>query len=71
MGLEDYKPAIVMVALQFIYAGVTLFTRAALVHDMSSRVFVVYRQSIAFSVIAPIAYFTRYTARILFSFFFS
>ncbi|CAA2990635.1 WAT1-related At4g30420 [Olea europaea subsp. europaea] len=63
MGLEDYKPAIVMVALQFIYAGVTLFTRAALVHDMSSRVFVVYRQSIAFSVIAPIAYFTRRKTR--------
>ncbi|KAL2464394.1 WAT1-related protein [Forsythia ovata] len=63
MGLEDYKPTIVMLALQFIYAGVTLFTRAALVHEMSSRVFVVYRQSIAFLLVAPIAYFTRRKTR--------
>ncbi|XP_012841042.1 PREDICTED: WAT1-related protein At4g30420-like [Erythranthe guttata] len=59
MGFEEYKPIIVMVVCQFIYSGVTLTGRAALLQDMSSRVFVVYRQSIAFFIIAPIAIFSR------------
>lgn len=61
MGLENYKPIIVMVGCQFIYAGVTLSGRAALLQELSSRVFVVYRQSIAFLLIAPFAYFSRFT----------
>ncbi|KAM7477085.1 hypothetical protein LguiB_024328 [Lonicera macranthoides] len=56
---EDYKPAMVMFGLQFTYAGVSLSTRAALLEGMSPRVFVVYRQAIAFLVIAPIAYLSR------------
>ncbi|KAI3446685.1 hypothetical protein Pfo_003350 [Paulownia fortunei] len=59
MGLEDYKPMIVLVGCQFMYSGVTLTGRAALLQDMSSRVFVVYRQCIAFLLIAPVAYFSR------------
>ncbi|GMY35503.1 WAT1-related protein At4g30420-like isoform X1 [Fagus crenata] len=57
--LGDYKPAMAMVGLQFIYAGLALFTRAALLQGMSPRVFVVYRQAIATLVMAPIACFTR------------
>ncbi|KAJ0031612.1 hypothetical protein Pint_14282 [Pistacia integerrima] len=54
--LNGYKPAMAMVALQFLYAGVALFTRAAFVQGMSTRVFVVYRQGIATLVMAPLAY---------------
>ncbi|KAL3824685.1 hypothetical protein ACJIZ3_020714 [Penstemon smallii] len=61
MGFEDYKPTIILIACQFMYAGVTLTGRAALLEDMSSRVFVVYRQFIAFLFIAPFAYFTSVT----------
>lgn len=60
MGLENNKPIIVMVVCQFIYAGVTLTGRAALLQDMSSTVYVVYRQFSAFLIIAPIAYFSRF-----------
>ncbi|PSS04316.1 WAT1-related protein [Actinidia chinensis var. chinensis] len=58
-GLDDYKPALAMLALQFSYAGIALFSRGALLEGMSPRVFVVYRQAIATLVIAPLAYFTR------------
>lgn len=58
-GLDDYKPAMAMVGLQFIYAGLALFTRVALVRGMSPRVYVVYRQAIATLVMAPIACFAR------------
>ncbi|GFP85486.1 wat1-related protein at4g30420 [Phtheirospermum japonicum] len=50
-----------MVGCQFLYAGVTLTGRAALLQEMSSRVFVVYRQCIAFLLIAPLAYFSSVT----------
>ncbi|KAL2228002.1 UNVERIFIED_CONTAM: hypothetical protein Sindi_1779900, partial [Sesamum indicum] len=53
MGLEELKPVIILTACQFMYAGVNLLGRAALLQDMSSRVFVVYRQCIAFLLIAP------------------
>ncbi|KAK8595781.1 hypothetical protein V6N13_000471 [Hibiscus sabdariffa] len=60
MGRRDYYlPALAMVGLQFIYAGVALFTRAALVKGLSPRVFVVYRQGIATLLIAPIAFVSR------------
>ncbi|CAK9140293.1 unnamed protein product [Ilex paraguariensis] len=60
MGVLDaYKPAMAMVGLQFIYAGVSLSARAALLQGMSPRVFVVYRQAVATLFIAPIAYFSR------------
>lgn len=63
-GFEAYKPAIAMVALQFLYAGVALFTRVALVQGLSPRVFVVYRQGTAALIMAPIAYIsTRYNMK--------
>lgn len=57
--LDDYKPAMVMVGLQFTYSGVAVSTRAAILQGMNPRVFVVYRQAIATLLIAPLAYFTR------------
>ncbi|XP_015081885.1 WAT1-related protein At4g30420-like [Solanum pennellii] len=59
MGFETYKPTIVMIALQFMYAAITLCTRVTLVQGLSARVFVVYRQTIAFLLIAPIAFGPR------------
>ncbi|XP_019178004.1 PREDICTED: WAT1-related protein At4g30420 [Ipomoea nil] len=56
MGLENHKPTIAMVGMQCMYAVVTLSIRASLLQGMSSRVFVVYRQAIAFLLIAPVAY---------------
>lgn len=58
-SFDDYKPAMAMVGLQLIYAGLALYTRVALVQGMSPRVFVVYRQTIATLVMAPIACFTK------------
>ncbi|XP_041999677.1 WAT1-related protein At4g30420-like [Salvia splendens] len=60
MGLENYKPIIVMVGCQFLYAGVALTGREALLQNFSSRVFVVYRQFTVFLLIAPFAFFSRY-----------
>ncbi|KAH0654814.1 hypothetical protein KY285_029696 [Solanum tuberosum] len=59
MGFETFKPTIVMIALQFMYASITLCTRVTLVQGLSARVFVVYRQTIAFLLIAPIAFGPR------------
>ncbi|XP_043711538.1 WAT1-related protein At4g30420-like [Telopea speciosissima] len=56
--LEDYKPVMAMVLLQFTYATLALFTRATLLQGMNPKVFVVYRQAIATLVIAPVAYFS-------------
>ncbi|KAL8040942.1 hypothetical protein ABFX02_10G132800 [Erythranthe guttata] len=52
-------PTVVLIVCQCMYAGVNLISRVALVHEMSSRVFVVYRQFIAFLLISPFACFTR------------
>lgn len=60
MGFEDYKTIIVMVGCQFIYSGMILSVRAALLDGMSSRVIVLYRQIVATLLIAPFAYFSRY-----------
>lgn len=67
-NLENWKPIIVMIGCQVIYAGVTLSGRAALLQHFSSPIFVVYRQLSAFFFIAPFAFFSRL---ILFSFFFN
>lgn len=58
-GLDEHKPAMAMVGLQFSYACTSLFTRMVLVQGMSPRVFVVYRQAIATLVMTPIVYFSR------------
>ncbi|CAI9098641.1 OLC1v1035321C1 [Oldenlandia corymbosa var. corymbosa] len=61
-SVENQKPVIVMLMLQFLYSAVTLFTRATFVHGMSPRVFVVYRQGLAFLLIAPIAFLRKGTS---------
>ncbi|XWS73163.1 hypothetical protein CRYUN_Cryun02cG0102100 [Craigia yunnanensis] len=57
--INGYKPALAMIGLQFTYAGVALFTRAALLKGLSPRVFVVYRQGTTTLLIAPIAFASR------------
>ncbi|XP_058746841.1 WAT1-related protein At4g30420-like [Vicia villosa] len=54
--MEYYLPIVVMLLLQFIFAGMTLGTRIALLEGMSPRVFVVYRSAFATIVLAPLAY---------------
>uniref|UniRef100_A0A7N0RI12 EamA domain-containing protein n=1 Tax=Kalanchoe fedtschenkoi TaxID=63787 RepID=A0A7N0RI12_KALFE len=56
LRLEELKPALAMIGLQFSYAGVALLTRAALLKGMSTPVFVFYRQSLATLVMAPVAF---------------
>ncbi|XP_022973530.1 WAT1-related protein At4g30420 [Cucurbita maxima] len=53
---EDYKPALAMLGLQCIYSALAIFSRAALVHGMSPRVFVVYRNAISTIAMAPAAF---------------
>ncbi|KDO62357.1 hypothetical protein CISIN_1g041218mg [Citrus sinensis] len=53
-----------MLGLQCSYAGVAVFTGAALLQGMSPRGSVVYRQAMATLIIAPIAYFSRRKSRI-------
>lgn len=59
MALKDQKPTISMLLLQVMYAGITLVTRVTFVNGMSPRVFVVYRQTMATLIMAPIAFLTR------------
>jgi hypothetical protein len=53
---EYYLPIMVMVLIQFIYAGLSIGTRIALLQGMSPRVFVVYRHAFATIILAPLAY---------------
>ncbi|CAL5195234.1 unnamed protein product [Lathyrus oleraceus] len=55
-NMEYYLPIMVMLLLQFIFAGMTLGTRIALLEGLSPRVFVVYRCAFATIVLAPLAY---------------
>ncbi|CAN8229938.1 unnamed protein product [Cochlearia groenlandica] len=57
--LEEYKPVMAMTGIQLCYAGVTLSARATLVHGLSPRVFILYRQAFATIFIFPFIYFTR------------
>ncbi|CAO2841700.1 unnamed protein product [Amaranthus hypochondriacus] len=55
-SLKEQLPAIVMVSLQCVYGVMALLNRAALVKGMNPRVFMLYRQALAFSVMSPIAF---------------
>ncbi|KAH7545675.1 hypothetical protein FEM48_Zijuj01G0118800 [Ziziphus jujuba var. spinosa] len=57
---DGYKPAMAMIGLQCIYAGLALFTRAALLQGMSPRVFVVYRQALGTITMTPVACYSRW-----------
>ncbi|KAE8666586.1 WAT1-related protein [Hibiscus syriacus] len=54
---ENHKPYIAMVFVQFIYAGMALFAKAAISKGMNPYVFVVYRQAFATITLAPFAFF--------------
>ncbi|CAH9062244.1 unnamed protein product [Cuscuta europaea] len=53
--LENVRPYIAMVCLQFGYAGMTIITKVSLNKGMSHYVLVVYRHAFATAVIAPFA----------------
>ncbi|XP_062079749.1 WAT1-related protein At4g28040-like [Humulus lupulus] len=59
---SSYKagPGLCMVLLQFLYAGQAVFTKAALMRGMSPRVFMVYRQTVAIILLAPLVSFSRW-----------
>lgn len=60
LDMEYYMPIMVMVLIQFIYAGMNLGIRVTLLEGMSPNVFVVYRSAFATIFLAPIAYFSGY-----------
>ncbi|MBA0775557.1 hypothetical protein Gotri_010694 [Gossypium trilobum] len=57
MLMENHKPYIAMLFVQFIYAGMALFSKAAISKGMNPCVFVVYRQAFATITLAPFAFF--------------
>ncbi|KAL0377085.1 UNVERIFIED_CONTAM: WAT1-related protein [Sesamum calycinum] len=61
MGWKDHIPSesLVMIGCQFTYAAMILVTKKGLSQGMSSLAFVVYRQFVAFLLLAPLAFFTR------------
>jgi hypothetical protein len=56
-AMENHKPYIAMVLVQFVYAGMALFSKAAIARGMNSFVFVVYRQAFASVSLLPFAFF--------------
>jgi len=69
MDIEYYMPVLVMLLIQFIYSGMNLSTRIALLEGMSPGVFVMYRSTFATIFLAPIAYLYEYA--ILYYYYFS
>lgn len=57
MAMENKKPYIALVFIQFVYAGMALFSKAAISKGMNPFVFVVYRQAFAALALAPFAFF--------------
>ncbi|KAE8701821.1 WAT1-related protein [Hibiscus syriacus] len=55
--MVNHKPYIAMLFVQFIYAGMALFSKAAISKGMNPCVFVVYRQAFATITLAPFAFF--------------
>ncbi|CAN1223440.1 WAT1-related protein At4g28040 [Linum grandiflorum] len=56
---SSYKPAMVMIALELVYAGQALFSKAAFTGGLSPRVFIVYRLLISSLIMAPLAFFSK------------
>lgn len=54
---EKNKPYVVMIFIQFVYAGMSLLSKAAITEGMNPHVFVVYRQALATLALAPFAFF--------------
>ncbi|XP_039024494.1 WAT1-related protein At1g43650-like isoform X2 [Hibiscus syriacus] len=59
MPMDNHKPYIAMLFVQFIYAGMALFSKAAISKGMNPYVFVVYRQAFATITLAPFAFFFK------------
>lgn len=59
-NFEEHKPALAMVLVQFIYAGLALTAKAAFEEGLKPMVFVVYRQAIATVVWVPIAIIAKW-----------
>lgn len=57
MAMERHKVYIAMLFIQFVYAGMALFSKAAISKGMNPFVFVVYRQAFATLALAPFAFF--------------
>ncbi|PIN26617.1 hypothetical protein CDL12_00625 [Handroanthus impetiginosus] len=55
--LERNKPFLGMVFVQLVYAGMALFSKAAISKGMNPYVFVAYRQAFATIALAPFAFF--------------
>ncbi|KAB2635241.1 WAT1-related protein [Pyrus ussuriensis x Pyrus communis] len=55
--MESHKAYIAMLFIQFVYAGMALFSKAAISKGMNPFVFVVYRQAFASFALAPFAFF--------------
>ena len=51
------KPYIALIFVQFAYAGMALFSKAAIAKGMNPFVFVVYRQAFASLALSPFAFF--------------
>ncbi|CAI9116533.1 OLC1v1017708C5 [Oldenlandia corymbosa var. corymbosa] len=56
VAIENNKPFLVMVVIQLIYTGQSLFSKAAVTQGMKPPIFVAYRQAMATFVLAPFAF---------------
>ncbi|XP_051123975.1 uncharacterized protein LOC127246574 [Andrographis paniculata] len=54
-NMERNKPYLVMIFIQFVYAGMSLMSKAAITEGMNPYVFVVCRQALATLALAPFA----------------
>lgn len=55
--LDKNKPYMAMIFVQLVYAGMSLFSKAAITKGMNPYVFVAYRQGFATVALAPFAFF--------------
>lgn len=55
--METNKLYIAILFIQFVYAGMALFSKEAISKGMNPFVFVVYRQAFATLALAPFAFF--------------
>eukprot|EP00253_Pinus_taeda_P014330 PITA_14330 len=61
--IEEGKPYVAMISLQFGYAGMAIISKVALNRGMNHFVLVVYRQTVATVVLAPFAFFFERNVR--------
>ncbi|KAF8411631.1 hypothetical protein HHK36_004189 [Tetracentron sinense] len=57
MAMETHKPYLAMLFIQFVYAGMAMFSKASINGGMNPFVFVVYRQAFGSLALAPFALF--------------